>query len=171
MLARKCPTSYYGHVTRLQYGPDVPVFLFADLLGPAQSVFSSRAYRQDRRRVARDTALFPVDSFEHVLADGLRRQRDWIVTIEAGCAQPGRWLLGRRDETLQADITKAVRPDRTPNPFHVGTVGDQLSAGREVDAVEARLTHRWAGDADMHLDRSGLTQHPDQRPLRIAAHD
>ena len=41
----------------------------------------------------------------------------------------------------------------------------------EVDAVEARPLHRRRRDPDVDLGRAGLAQHPDQRPLGVAAHD
>src|SRR5205085_5310304 len=110
--------------------------------------------------------------FEQVLADRrVEGQRDRITTVEAGRAQRGRRLLRGRDEVVQADVTETVRPDGAADSLDICAVGDQLGAGCEVDAVEARPAHRRAGDADVHLDGAGLAQHPDQRALGVAAHD
>src|SRR5262249_50574181 len=53
----------------------------------------------------------------------------------------------------------------------VQAVGDQLGAGGEVDAVEARPLDRRRGDPDVNRLRARLTQHPHQRTLRVTAHD
>src|SRR5207248_3131040 len=65
----------------------------------------------------------------------------------------------------------AVGANGTADPLVVQPAGDQLGAGGEVDAVEARPLDRRRGDAYVHLQRTGLAQHPDDRPLGVAAHD
>ena len=117
-----------------------------------------------RRRRAR------LDALEHVLADDVG-QRDRVLAVEAGPAQPGLGLLARGDQPVERDVAERVGTDRAPDALDVQSVGDQLGPRGEVDAVEARPLHRRRRDADVHLDGARLAQHPHQRALGVAAHD
>src|SRR5919197_787859 len=92
-----------------------------------------------------------LDSLEDVLADDLG-QRDRVLAVEAGPAQPGLRLLGGGDHALQRHVAERVRADRGADALVVEAVGDEFGLGREVNAVEARPLHRRCGDADVHLD-------------------
>ncbi|GAB3995045.1 hypothetical protein GCM10029992_11220 [Glycomyces albus] len=109
---------------------------------------------------------------EQVLADQVGRgQFDGVLAVEAGHAEPGSGLLGGPHQTLLGDVAERVGADLRADAVHIEATGDQLGAGGEVDAVEAGPFHRRGRDADVDLDGPGLAQHPDQRPLRVAAHD
>src|SRR6478735_154714 len=90
---------------------------------------------------------------EQVLAQqALVGQRDRVLAGEAGLAQPVVRLAGRLDHALERDVAEAVGADARGDLVDVEAVGDQLRAGGEVDAVEARPLHRGAGDPDVHLE-------------------
>src|SRR5690606_6144325 len=114
----------------------------------------------------------PADTFENMLADQVPgRKLDRILTVEAGPAQPCPRLLGRGDQAVQGHEAEGVRADGAADAVDVHAAGDELGPGREVDAVEARPADRRRGDAHVYLHRARLAQHPDDRPLGIAAHD
>ena len=110
---------------------------------------------------------------EQVLAEQrLLGQRDRVVAVEAGRAQPGARLLAGRDQARRARRSRAMSaPIERRTPSTSSAAGHQLGAGGEVDAVEARPAHGRRGDPHVHLERAGLAQHPDQRALGVAAHD
>ena len=90
---------------------------------------------------------------------------------EAGGAELRRGLLGGGDHALRGDVAERVGAERRGDLVDPQAVGDELGAGREVDAVEAGPLHRRRADAHVHLGRAGLAQHPDERALGVAAHD
>src|SRR3982751_6695560 len=94
----------------------------------------------------------PADTLEEMLSDQVPgRQRDRVVPIGAGHAQACPRLLGRLYQTVQRDVTQRVGPDRAADAVDLQPVRDQLRAGREVDAVEARPLDRRGRDAYVHL--------------------
>nr|BFF22753.1 hypothetical protein GCM10025732_07180 [Glycomyces mayteni] len=98
-------------------------------------------------------------------------QLDRVVPVEAGHAEAGRGLLGGADEAVHGDVAEGVGADLGADAVDVERPGDELGAGGEVDAVEARPLHGGRGDADVDLDGAGLAEHPHERPLRVAADD
>ncbi len=125
-----------------------------------------------RRRPPRSRSSPGRPQLQQVLAEhGLLGQRDRVVAVEAGHAQPGARLLAGRDQALQRDVAQRVGADRPAHALGVQGAGHQLGPGGEVDPVEARPAHRRRGDPHVHLHRAGLAQHPDQRALGVAAHD
>ena len=75
------------------------------------------------------------------------------------------------DEALQRDVAQGVGADGAADLVDREPVRDELGAGGEVDAVEARPLDRRRGDPDVDLGGAGLAQHPDQGALGVAAHD
>ena len=84
------------------------------------------------------------------------------------------WLAGR--------VVASVSPSSEMKPSesapiesriscHRQAARDELGPGREVDPVEAGPGHRGAGDPHVHFGGARLAQHPDDRALRVAAHD
>ena len=74
-------------------------------------------------------------------------------------------------EAVLRDVAEAVGAHGPAHALVVEAVGDELGPRREVDAVEAGPAHGRARDADVHLERAGLAQHPDERALGVAADD
>src|SRR3954469_15458159 len=112
------------------------------------------------------------DALEHVLAEQLRRgQVDRVFPVEAGAAQLVAGDGRRRSELLERDVTERVGSDRRADLGGGQAVGEELGERGEVDAVEARPLHRRRGDPHVHLGGAGLTEHPDDGALRVAAHD
>src|SRR5580765_3372341 len=101
----------------------------------------------------------------------LGRQRHGVVAREAGRAEPVGALVGGLDHPGQRDVAEGVGTDRPAYLFDPDPGGDQLGPGREVDPVEAGPADRRGGDPDVHLGGAGLTEHPDERALGVAADD
>src|SRR4051812_47676457 len=80
---------------------------------------------------------------QQVLAEqALVGQRDRVLAGEAGLAEPVRLLAGGLDHPVQGDVAEAVGAHARGDLVDVEPVRDQLGAGGEVDAVEARPLHR-----------------------------
>src|SRR5699024_6904661 len=113
-----------------------------------------------------------VHVLEYMLTDQrVIRQRDGIVAIETGRAQPRPGLIRSRDQPVQRHVTQRVGADRPSHTVEIQAVGDKFGTAGEVDAVEARPPHRWGRDTDVDLQRSRLPQHAHQRTLGVAAND
>src|SRR5690606_20872109 len=98
-------------------------------------------------------------------------KRDRVLAVEARAAEVLLRYGGGVDEVDEVDVGQRVGIDRAADLDGVQPGGDQLGAGGEVDAVQAGPLHRRRGDAYVHLAGAGLTQHPNQRALGVAAHD
>jgi hypothetical protein len=72
---------------------------------------------------------------------------------------------------LLGDEAQRVRAERAGDLLDAQTVGDQLGARGEVDAVEAGPANGRGGDPHVDLGGSGLAQHPHDGALGVAAHD
>ena len=143
---------------------ETPASAYASVTGPSYGLLSTGSalprVGDGQRRL------------EQVLAEqALVGQRDRVLAGEAGLAERSARLLGRLDHALERDVAEAVGADAGADLLLVEAVGDQLGAGGEVDAVEARPLHRRRGDPDVHLEGAGLAEHPDLRALGVAAHD
>ena len=78
---------------------------------------------------------------------------------------------GGRDHAVDGEVRQGVGTEVGAHLLDVHGGGDQFSARREVDAEEARPQDGRGRDAHVHLGCPGLTQHLDQRALRITTHD
>ena len=92
----------------------------------------------------------------------LARDRDGVLTVEAGPAQRLALVRGGRDQPVERDVVQRVRADERADLL-VGQVrADQLGPRRHVDAVVARVGDRGRGDPQVDLGGAGGPQ--GQRP-------
>src|SRR6476646_451522 len=79
-----------------------------------------------------------VGALQEVLAQFVRtRKCDGVLAGEAGGTEAFARLLGGADHAVFGNVSQRIRSDGLGDFLDGGAVGDQFSAGREVDAVEA----------------------------------
>src|SRR5690242_18026837 len=109
--------------------------------GPVERVRRTAARQGGGEAV--DVGLDRGVELEQVLAEVLGvRQRHRVDAVEAGSAEVRHRDLGGLDELFEGDVPERVRVDGAADLVGGEAVGDQLRAGGEVDAVEARPLHR-----------------------------
>ena len=69
------------------------------------------------------------------------------------------------------EVGEAVDLEELADLLDRAVVGDQLFAGGEIDAVEARVTDRRAAHAEVDFLRAGAAEGPHLRARRRAADD
>src|SRR5436190_13577242 len=104
--------------------------------------------------------LFDVDQFGRVIAGVAGVAIFVLLVIVHGIA-----------ERREREVGKAVGFDEAADLLDAVVGGDQLGAGRGVDAIEARGDGGWAGDAEVHLAGAGLADHADNLAAGGAADD
>src|SRR5688500_3498075 len=81
--------------------------------------------------------------------------RDLVVPAPAGGAVVLLGALEAREHAVEREVGEAVDLEERRDLLDAAVVGDQLFARREVDAVEAGVADRRAGDAQVDLLRAG----------------
>src|SRR5215472_2893768 len=111
-----------------------------------------------------------------LVAPALVRQAGRVVAGEAGIAElrlarvtPG--LAHGPVEAVDGDEGKTVDADELRHRLHIMLGGEKLAALWRVDAVEAGMGRRRAGDAHMHLPGAGGSHHLHDLLAGGAAHD
>src|SRR5438477_11437480 len=90
---------------------------------------------------------------------GARVHRDRIVARETRVAERG-WVPLAGLEALERQIAERVGTQVLPDLVGGLERSDQLSHARRVDPIEAGMGDRRRADAEMHLARAVLAQHP-----------
>src|SRR5262245_45358753 len=87
---------------------------------------------RERSRAGAIHAFTADELFQQVLAElCLVRQRDGVLAVETGRAQPARRLLAGLDQPFQRDVTQRVGADGPSYPVHVEITGHQLGPAGE----------------------------------------
>ncbi len=103
-------------------------------------------------------------------------QFDRIVAGEAGIAILRLFCIATifahgPVQPVEGDEGQAVRADEGAHLGEIILRGQQLVAARRIDAIEAAMGRRRAGNAHMHLTRAGLAHHLHDFSRGGAAHD
>src|SRR5436305_799642 len=133
----------------------------AVMLTPAASYVSPTDWRVGRVRALEGLDL-------SVLGDG---HVDWVLAGEARRAEPRPRRTGGRHQAVEVEVGERVAAEVLANLADGHAGRQQLCAGAEVHAEEARPGDRRKRDAEVDLGGAGLAQHADEGALRGAAHD
>src|SRR6266542_3689715 len=129
---------------------------------PSMSVAPRNARVANRSVLTADRSLF----FEFLF-----RNLDRIDSREARRARGLERPPERFEHPFRREIAQGIGSDELPDLLDRIVGGDQLAAGRRIDAVVARGHRRRRGHAHVDLADAGFAQHPHDLSGRRPAHD